>query len=117
MSGYRESSYEPNAYQRPGSPMRPYNWVQWSGVGSALVGMGIALAYLAGRAGWIHDPLDSPMPAIIFVMLGSVLINSRREPGSGPVRVTSRRTLIVIMVGLVAFAIGLAAALYFQGAK
>ena len=116
MSGYRESSYDPNAYERPGPPMRPYNWVQWSGFAMGCVGMAIALAYLAGRAGWIRDPLESPMPGVGFVMIGSILINSRRQPGSGDVRSTSRRTLIAISLALFAFAIALAALIYFKGA-
>ena len=117
VMSYRESSYDPNAYERPGPPMRPYNWVQWSGVGMGCVGVAIALAYLAGRAGWIAQPLESSTPGIGFLMIGSVLINSRRQPGSGPVRTTSRRTLIAITIALVAFAVALAAVLYFQGAK
>ena len=117
MSSYRETSYDPNAYERPGPPMRPYNWVQWCGVASSCVGIAIALAYLAGRIGWIPKPLESPAPGIGFLAIGSILINSRRQPGTGPVRVTSRRTLIAIALALAAFAIALAAVLYFQGAK
>jgi hypothetical protein len=117
MASYRDSSFDPNAYQRPGPPMRPYNWVQWSGFGLALVGVAVFLAYLAGRAGWIRNPLDSPTPGAGFLLIGSVLINSRRQPGSGELRSTSRRTLIAIAVALAAFAIALAAVLYFQGAK
>ena len=117
MSGYRdESSFDPNAYQRPGPPMRPYNWVQWSGFALALVGTAIFLAYLAGRAGWIRNPLESPTPGVGFLVIGSILINSRREPASGPIRTTSRRTLVVIALALAAFAIALAALLYFKGA-
>jgi hypothetical protein len=115
MPGYRESSYDPNTHERPGPPTRPYNWVQWSGVALGGVGAAIFMAYLAGRAGWIRDPLDSPMPGVGFLMIGSVLISSRRQ-GSGEVRTTSRRTLWLISAALVAFAIGLAAILYFQGA-
>ncbi len=114
---YRESSYDPNSYERPGPPLRPYNWVQWTGFALGLVGMAIALAYLAGRAGWIRNPMDSPTLAFPFLMFGSVLINSRRQPGSGEVRSTSRRTLIAITVALVAFAVALAAVLYFRGAQ
>jgi len=117
MGSYRDSSYDPNAYERPGPPVRPYNWVQWTGVAMGCVGMAIALAYLAGRAGWIGSPLESPTPGVGFLLIGSILINSRRHPGSGGVRSTSRRTLIAISLALVAFAIALAAVLYFQGAK
>ncbi len=117
MPGYREHSFDPNAYERPGPPMRPYNWVQWSGVAFGAVGVAIALAWLAGRAGWIRNPLESPTPGIGFLAIGSILINSRRQPGSGEVRSTSRRTLFAITLSLIAFAIALAAVLYFQGAK
>ena len=26
MSGYREHSFDPNAYEQPGRPLKPYNW-------------------------------------------------------------------------------------------
>ena len=116
MIGYRESSFDPYAYERPGPPLRPYNWVQWTGFALGCVGMAIAFAYLAGRAGWIGQPFESPVPSIGFLMLGIVLINSRRQPGSGATRTTSRRTLIGIAFALTAFAFALAAALYSKGA-
>ena len=115
MSSYRESSYDPNTYEKQGAPVRPYNWVQWCGVASGCVGTAIFLAYLAGRAGWIPRPLGSPMPGVGFLMIGSVLINSRRQP-TGQTIQTSRRTLVAVALGLAAVAIGLAALIYFQGA-
>ena len=117
MSGYRDtSSFDPNAYQRLGPPIRPYNWVQWSGVGMGCVGVAIALAYLAGRAGWIAQSLESPTPGIGFLMIGSILINSRRQTLPGEVRTPNRRLLVLVATALVAFAVGLSAILYFQGA-
>jgi peptidoglycan/LPS O-acetylase OafA/YrhL len=84
MSGYREHSFDPNHWERQGPPIRPYNWAQWTGVGLALLGAVIVLAYLAGRVGWIPEYVESPMPGATLPLLGVALVNSRRQPIHDP---------------------------------
>ena len=116
MSGYRQPDFDLDAGGETGAPLRPYTIVQWTGVALALAGIAIDLAYLAGRAGWIAQPLESPTPGIGFLMIGSILINSRRQTLPGDVRTPNRRLLVLVATALVAFAVGLSAILYFQGA-
>ena len=116
--GYRDTAtgYDPNAYERPGPIIRPYNWVQWTGVAIGTLGMALGLLHLAVEFGWVRAP-DPGSGFISLVFIGSLLIGSRREPASdGVVRTTSRRTLIAVAFALVGFAIGLTALLVFQGA-
>ena len=75
--GYRQHSFDPNAYEQQGKPLRPFNWVQWSGVAAAIVGLAIDAVYFAGKLGWSKAPLDSPSLAMPFILLGVVLVNSR----------------------------------------
>ena len=112
MGGYREDSFNLNAGSEPGRPVRPYNWVQWSGVAVALVGIGIDLVYLAGRAGIGPKLLDSPSVGIALPLLGAALINTRRErgPPSDPEALKRRRTL-AFTVAAAAFAVGLVVAI------
>ena len=51
MSGYREHSFDPNAYEQPGRPLQPYNWVQWTGVAIGVLGLAIIALGLLGRLG------------------------------------------------------------------
>ena len=114
---YRESSFDPMASPRYGKPLRPYNWVQWIGVGFTVVGLLTFLAAAAGKIGWIAlDTRDWLPMATGFCALGTALVSSRREVLSSDTRTPSRRLLAIIAIGLVAFAIGLTAALYFKGA-
>ncbi|WP_309610254.1 hypothetical protein [Sphingomonas sp.] len=80
MSGYRQSGYDPNAYERMGRPTRPFNWVQWTGVAFGLAGLAIDAAYFAGRFGWMQPLFKSPTSVFMPFLLAIVLINSRREP-------------------------------------
>lgn len=114
--GYRESSFDPNAYPRSGPPQRPYNWVQWTGVALGSIGVVLVILYFAGRFGWTPEWIDHPAPAMAPLFLGSVLINSRRQQLASDPRSPSRRTLTLIAIALAAFAGGLALFLYFQGA-
>jgi len=117
MSGYKQSSYEPNHWEPQGPPLRPYNRVQWTGVALVFVGIAVDLLYLAGRLGWIPKLVDEPVIAIGPLMLGVVLVNSRRQPISPEQCARQRRrALIVAAVGVVACAVGLAAIFYFKGA-
>ena len=120
MSGYRDrSGYDPYAYERPGRPLRPYNWVQWIGVALIVAGIVALLAYFAGEAGWIPPLVKQVQLSTALAIVGSLLVNSRREPGT-PVDEEQRRRnrkvlLITILVCAVIF--GAALVIDFQGAK
>ena len=53
MTGYREHSFDPNAYEQPGPPLKPYNWLQWSGVAVVIAGAAVIFAEWFGKLGWI----------------------------------------------------------------
>ena len=118
MSGYRQSSYDPQAYQTMGKPLRPFNWVQWTGVVLAAVGIAIDLVYYAGRFGWITPLFDRSIPSVGLVLAGVGLINYRREPATDvtPDQRAANRGLLVITIALCALVLGLAAAIEFLGA-
>lgn len=84
MSGYRTSSYDPTHYERAGRPMRPFNWVQWTGVALFVVGMTLYLLVFAGRFGWMRPLIAETSPGFALNMVGIVLINSRRQPAPDP---------------------------------
>ena len=116
MSGYRDSSgFDPYAYERPGRPLRPFNWVQWTGVAMGVAGALAMVATLvirltgreATRDDWI--PLGSAL-----VILGSVLINSRRQPGL--TTATRRKRMVIVAVGLMLFGAALITILVLKGA-
>ena len=111
---YRESDYDPNAYPAYGPPLRPYNKVQWTGAALIVVGIGVDLLYFAGRLGWTPQWIDSPAMAMAPLILGAILVNSRREVVG--TRTPNRRTLVIIAWALAAFALALTALLYFKGA-
>ena len=47
MSGYRDrSNFDPNVSSDYGPPMRPYNWVQWTGIGLIALGTLYAIIFL-----------------------------------------------------------------------
>jgi hypothetical protein len=102
MAGYREHSYDPSAYEQPGRPLRPYNWVQWTGLAFALLGLVGYVAYAADRFGWIHLGLDSPTPFISLPLIGVTLINSRREPGTqaGEEQLARNRKVLLVTVAV-----------------
>ena len=118
MSGYRQSSYDPNAYQRYGKPLRPYNWAQWTGVALALLGVLGYFAYAADRLGWISIGFDEPAPFISLPLIGVALINSRREelPDEAPELASARRKWLIITIAICAAILGAAAAIEFTGA-
>ena len=102
MSGYREHSYDPNAYERPGRPLRPFNWVQWTGVGLMILGVVLALAHLAGAIGLIPQLAGkSAAPYTGLPVIGLLLIQSRREPAVDPapeLAPARKRWLIIVAV-------------------
>ena len=118
---YRQHSYDPNAYEVMGPPIRPYNWVQWLGVLFAGLGVLAFLAYCAGKIGLTPEWLDNPAPVIMLGAAGSVLVNSRRQPipeaDQAEYRRKSRRNAIIsLFVAAIAAIVGLAAVVYFKGA-
>ena len=110
MSGYRQHRFDPNAFEEPGSLLRPFNRVQWSGVAFAVAGLAVILTNVAGRLGWIAPLLDSSLPALLLYLVGIVLINSRREPANDvtPQQHAANRRLLIVTVGLCAIILGAA---------
>ena len=96
---YRQSSYDPDAYEQPGRPLKPYNWVQWSGVALGVVGAMLVTLDVLGRLGWIPQWIDDPSPgAFLLMVLGVILVNSRREPDTlvtEEQREKNKRTLFI----------------------
>ena len=117
MTGYRQHSFDPNAGVREqGPPVRPYNWVQWTGVAIGLVGVAIDLVYLGGSLGMIPKLLDSPSVGISLPLIGAALINSRRQPGEPLTAERKRRALVIIAVAAAVCVLVAAAVIYFKGA-
>jgi peptidoglycan/LPS O-acetylase OafA/YrhL len=112
---YRESNFDPNAGGDYGPPMRPFNWVQWTGVAFALIGVGIDLAYLGGRAGIIPKFLYEPSIGIALPFIGAALINSRRQPGTLSPETKRQRTVIILVALAVCVAVA-ATIFYLKGA-
>jgi len=110
---YRQSSYDPLATSVGGKPLRPFNWVQWTGVGMVALGVALTLAMLAGEFGipWLrplrHAPVTMPM------LIGVLLVNSRREPvpDSAPELAAARRKWLAITVAVCGVILGAAAVL------
>ena len=119
MNGYRQSNFDPDAFAQPGAPLRPYNWVQWSGVAVATIGIGINLVYLAGVVGWIAPRLSGTSPAILLLILGMLMIHSRREPASlvGDEQLRKNRRVLLVTAAICAVILGLATAIEFTGAN
>ena len=116
MSGYREHSFEPNGYQRRGAPLRPFNWVQWAGVGIMIVGALLVAAYMLGRFEVIPLITDDIAPFVMLMPVGSVLISSRRQTIADPAPelAAARKRWTIIVVGLCAAIIGTAVAIQFS---
>ena len=117
MGGYRQSSFDPSAGGGDyGPPLRPYNWVQWTGVGLALVGVAIDLVYLGGRLHMMPKLLDSPSVGISLPLIGAALVNSRRQPGQPLTAERKRRGLIIVATAFAVSVAVAAAVIYFKGA-
>lgn len=113
MGAYRQSDYKPNHWEPMGPPIRPYNMVQWCGVGLFLVGVAVFLVYVAGRFGWIDKMIDDPMLSTSFMMFGVVLINTRRHPVAPEDRDRiKRRTILAFTVAVVVAVIAAGIAIY-----
>ena len=119
MSGYRQSGYDSNAYEQPGPPLRPFNRVQWTGFALAMAGLAINIVYLAGFFGWISPLLDTPSPALVLMLVGVVLINSRRAAAYdlAPELASARKRWLIIILALCVLILGAAAAIELTGAN
>jgi hypothetical protein len=117
VSGYRESSFDPSAGGDYGPPLRPFNRVQWTGVGFIAFGVGLMLAAVAGTLGLFARRAGADMLPMgtTFAALGTVLINSRRSPASLSADTRRRRT-VIFAVALAVGAITAGAIIYFKGA-
>jgi hypothetical protein len=117
MSGYRDraSGFDPMAGGSYGPPLRPYNWVQWLGVGFAAIGILVMVAYFLDRAGLIPNRFGDVFPAIMLMGVGSILINSRRQEVPLTPE-TKRRNTIILGVTLAVCAAVAATIFYFKGA-
>jgi hypothetical protein len=119
MNGYRQSNYDPEAYQQEGAPLRPYNWVQWTGIALGVVGLALVLADVAGELGWINPWFDGNPPLVLLLILGVVLINSRRAPATDvtPEQRAANRRMLFITLAISALVLGAAAIIDLTGAN
>jgi hypothetical protein len=116
MSGYREHSFDPNAGGDFGPPLRPFNKFQWVGVGFLIFGVVAMLATLAASFHLIRTDTKDWLPvATMLCAFGSVLINSRRQPG-GLRSETRRKRMVILAVGLMVFGAALITILVIKGA-
>lgn len=112
MASYRDHGFDPNAYEVMGPPLRPYNWVQWVGVVFAALGVLAFVAYCAEKIGLIPMWMSNPAPVIMLGALGSVLVNTRRQPIPEAEQAEYRRklrqrTILAFVVAAIAAAVGL----------
>jgi len=122
MTGYREHGFDPNAYEVMGPPLKPYNWVQWVGVVFVALGVVAFLGYCAEKLALVPHWLSSPAPVIMLGGLGSMLVNTRRQPIPEAEQAEYRRklrrnTILALIVAALAAIVGFAAAFYFKGAN
>ena len=118
MSGYRQHSFDPNAYEQAGRPQRPFNWVQWTGVALGGIGLVLTTLQVAGQLGWIPRWVDGSPPLFILLLLGVVLVNSRREPAAlaGSEQLEKNRKVLLITAAICAAVLGAALVIEYQGA-
>ena len=118
MSGYRDTSgYDPNASPRYGKPLRPYNWVQWTGVAFAVLGIAGYLVYAACRLGWLPLDWTDPGPIIALPLMGVALINSRREEvyDPAPELAAERKRMLLIVAAICFVVLGIATIFALKG--
>ncbi len=119
MTGYRQSSFDPYAHEQPGPPLKPYNWVQWTGVAFGTAGMAIILLEWAGKLGWVPRWIDDAGFAPVSLMIVAlVLINSRRGPSTqvGSEQLAKNRRILLVTVAILAAILGAALVIEFTGA-
>ena len=119
MTGYREHSFDPNAFEQPGPPLKPYNWVQWAGVAIGTVGAILVTLDVLARIGWTPRWIGDASPApFILLIVGTVLVNSRREPGVevGSEQLAKNRRTLIVTAAICAAVLGAALIIEFSGA-
>jgi hypothetical protein len=118
MSGYRQSSFDPNAGGAYGRPLRPFNRWQWIGVGLVVAGIAVMIAVMAGSFGLVPKSAEDILPmGTSLSLIGALLVNSRREMLSPEETAAQRRkNLMGAVVGLAVSLILLAAILISKGA-
>ena len=118
MSGYRQHSYDPNAYEQAGRPLRPFNRVQWTGVAVGGLGVVLTLLYWLSELGWIAQDFDVLRTSFVLLLLGVMLMNSRREPSTlvGSEQLEKNRKLLLITAAICAAVLGAALVIEFLGA-
>jgi drug/metabolite transporter (DMT)-like permease len=100
MSGYRQSSFEPNAWEPAGAPLRPFNRWQWLGVALGLSGAALLAVDLAGRSGLVPFHLRDSAPLMsLLTCAGMLLVTSRRAPVADPAAYARKRKLALIAAG------------------
>lgn len=77
---YRQSSFDPFAASAPTRPMRPFNWVQWVGIGLEVAAFGIMFWHVLVRLHLLPPPAAPIQYATLSALIGITLIGSRREP-------------------------------------
>ena len=114
MTGYRDrSDFDPNAaWGDPGPPLRPFTWVQWTGVAFIAFGAIFFAAYFLGRIGIIPKWVDDGIPFVSFMPLGAVLVSSRRQPAACDAEALKRRRILAIAAALGALVLGIAIAIF-----
>ena len=118
MTGYREHSFDPNAYEQPGPPLKPYNWVQWAGVAIGGVGAALITLYLLGKIRLIPQWVEASPAPFMLLVVGMLLIYSRRAPGVqvGSEQLAKNRRVLLITVAICAAIIGAAVVIELSGA-
>lgn len=117
MTGYREHSFDPYGSPNYGRPLRPFNWVQWTGVGFELVGVATYVAFIFGAFGWTRQLFSTPAFGMAPLFLGISLINSRREERTDPAPelAAARRKWLAIVVAVCAVILGIATIFAMKG--
>jgi hypothetical protein len=118
MSGYREHRFDPNA-GGDGRPLRPFNGLQWTGVGFTVAAGVMLVAVVASAAGLISPAFEHNAGlAGMMSVVGAILINSRREflEDPAPELAQARKRWLLIAVLVCAVIIGAAVAIEFTGA-
>ena len=118
MAGYRDTTnYEPYGQPNYGRPLRPYNKVQWAGVGFALIGIALDLLYFSGRLGWTPKWINTPTIALVPIFVGIALVNSRREEvhDLAPELAAARRRWLIIFTIVIVAVLGAATIIQFTG--
>lgn len=117
MTGYRESNFDPYGQTNYGRPLRPFNWVQWTGVGLELLGVAAYVGYVLGAFGWTRQFVSTPALGMAPLFLGISLINSRREVRTDPAPelAAARRKWLAIVTAVCAVVLGIATIFALKG--